>query len=330
MHEFLVLHYFATDSAQRWDDFLAQCLHSRGWVDASSRRATAMNMFDKSHIPPSHRRLAHQSWATSMYLLLDLLMGTGKLRYLCTRAPRVEDVRVDVRGFSAGSFSGLCLLHLLWRMPHAHASGTLGGIALPQSYCTKYLVIREHNWCCFISQLICYVNGTPVMIRCVSLPAKSMLYLENELQWLNDIEYRTIVVESRESTACHMCSIQNFRRKKQLWQINTPLKINGCPIVWGFMRWLFLCLIGFGSGMVAVAVDYSIDKVCFGLEQREEIQVRMCGQMIYVYTDFAQYTVRYVCLIYIYMYVYTHRRKDGMHQLLSTVQQLMIFLLCMR
>ena len=174
MHEFLVLHYFATDSAQRWDDFLAQCLHSRGWVDASSRRATAMNMFDKSHIPPSHRRLAQQSWATSMYLLLDLLMGTGKLRYLCTRAPRVEDVRVDVRGFSAGSF---------------------GGIALPQSYCTKYLVIREHNWCCFISQLICYVNGTPVMIRCVSLPAKSMLYLENELQWLNDIEYRTIVVE---------------------------------------------------------------------------------------------------------------------------------------
>lgn len=145
MHEFLVLHYFATDSAQGWDDFLAQCLPSRGWVDASSRRATAMNMFDKSHIPPSHRRLAHQSWATSMYLLLDLLMGTGKLRYLCTRAPRVEDVRVDVRGFSAGSFGGLCLLHLLWRMPHAHASGTLGGIALPQSYCTKYLVIREHN-----------------------------------------------------------------------------------------------------------------------------------------------------------------------------------------
>ena len=75
--------------------------------------------------------------------------------------------------------------------------------------------------------------------------------------------------------------------------------------------------------MVAVAVDYSIDKVCFGLEQWEEIQVRMCGQMIFVYTDFAQYTVRYVCLIYIY--VYTHRRKDGMHQLLSTVQQLMIF-----
>ena len=95
-------------------------------MDANSRRATAMNMFDKSQKPPSHRRLAHQSWATSMYLLLDLLMGTKN-----TRAPKVEDVRVDVRGFSAGSFSALCLLHLLWRMPYAQASGTLGGIALP-------------------------------------------------------------------------------------------------------------------------------------------------------------------------------------------------------
>ena len=71
------------------------------------------------------------------------------------------------------------------------------------------------------------------------------------------------------------------------------------------MRWLFLCLIGLGSGMVAVAVDYSIDKVCFGLEKREEIRVRICGQMIFVYTDFAQYTVRYWCLTYIYiLYVY--------------------------
>ena len=51
--------------------------------------------------------------------------------------------------------------------------------------------------------------------------------------------------------------------------------------------------------MVAVAVDYSIDKVCFGLEKWEEIQVRICGQMIYVYTDFAQYTVRYLYLTYI-------------------------------
>ena len=74
------------------------------------------------------------------------------------------------------------------------------------------------------------------------------------------------------------------------------------------MRWLFLCLIGFGSGMVAVAVDYSIDKVCFGLEKWEEIlEVRIGGQMIYVYTDFAQYTmytVRYLCLTYIYIHVY--------------------------
>ena len=71
MHEFLVLHYLATDSAQGWDDFFAQCL---------PRRATAMNLFDTSHVRPSHTRFAHHSWTASMNLLLDLLMRTGKLR----------------------------------------------------------------------------------------------------------------------------------------------------------------------------------------------------------------------------------------------------------
>lgn len=83
--------------------------------------------------------------------------------------------------------------------------------------------------------------------------------------------------------------------------------------------------------MVAVAVDYSIDKVCFGLEQREEIQVRMCGQMIYVYTDFAQYTVRYVCLIYIYKYVCIYAQKERWNAPVAfhcpTTDD---FLLCMR
>lgn len=37
MHEFLVLHYFATDSAQGWDEFFDQCLQSRRWMDAPRR-----------------------------------------------------------------------------------------------------------------------------------------------------------------------------------------------------------------------------------------------------------------------------------------------------
>jgi len=50
--------------------------------------------------------------------MLDLLLGARKHRYLgrCLAAPRPAEVYV--RGFSAGSYSGICLLHLLWNMPH--------------------------------------------------------------------------------------------------------------------------------------------------------------------------------------------------------------------
>ena len=37
----------------------------------------------------------------------------------------------DLRDFSAGSYSGTCLLHLLWNMPHVQAGSILGGIACP-------------------------------------------------------------------------------------------------------------------------------------------------------------------------------------------------------
>ena len=44
-------------------------------------------------------------------------------------APRPTEVYV--RGFSAGSYSGICLLHLLWNMPHVQVGGILGGISCP-------------------------------------------------------------------------------------------------------------------------------------------------------------------------------------------------------
>ena len=69
-----------------WESFLGQCIPNGNWMPAAPRRAMLMNMFDKCHIAPSYRRMAHQSWATSMTLLLDLLRGNGKHRYLRTVA----------------------------------------------------------------------------------------------------------------------------------------------------------------------------------------------------------------------------------------------------
>ena len=131
MHEFLVLHYLATDSAREWDVFLDSCLPRCTWVRAGSRRALALHMYDNCHIAPSHRRFAHPSWIAGMKLMLDLLLGARKHRYLkrCLVDPR--PAQVYVRGFSAGSYSGICLLHLLWNMPHVQVGGILGGIACP-------------------------------------------------------------------------------------------------------------------------------------------------------------------------------------------------------
>ena len=131
MQEFLVLHYLATDCAREWDVFLDSCLPECTWVRAGPRRALALHMYDKCHIAPSHRRFAHPSWIAGMKLMLELLLGARKHRYLgrCLAAPRPTEVYV--RGFSAGSYSAVCLLHLLWNMPHVQVGGILGGISCP-------------------------------------------------------------------------------------------------------------------------------------------------------------------------------------------------------
>ena len=81
MHEFLTLHYFAIDSAAGWDG-LERRLPAATWMNADARRLMAIEMFEKSHIAPSHRRLPHLSWTTPFSLLLDLLIGADKTRYL--------------------------------------------------------------------------------------------------------------------------------------------------------------------------------------------------------------------------------------------------------
>ena len=129
MRAFLVLHYMATDS-EEWDTLLDLCLPQCTWVRAGSRRALAMHMYDKCQVAPSHRRLAHPSWIAGMKMMLDLLLGARQNRYLRSRPFDHLPAQVYVRGFSAGSYSGICLL-LLWNMPHVQVGGILGGIALP-------------------------------------------------------------------------------------------------------------------------------------------------------------------------------------------------------
>ena len=130
-HEFLVLHYFGLDSAKHWDALLLDVLPTARFPGASARRAIALEMFGASHIAPSHRRMPHVLWTDSMNLVWNLLMGGRMGRYTGSPDTLVFDQRIDLKGFSAGSFAGLGTLHLLWQMPNVVTNGKLGAIACP-------------------------------------------------------------------------------------------------------------------------------------------------------------------------------------------------------
>ena len=65
-----------------------------------------------------------------MNLLLSLILGHGRRQIVSLIGPPSQ-VNVLVRGFSAGSFVGLTVLHLLWKRQALLAQGILGGIACP-------------------------------------------------------------------------------------------------------------------------------------------------------------------------------------------------------
>ena len=103
VHEFLVLHYFALDSAKHWDEVLSHVLPTVTLPGAKARRATALEAFGASRIPPSHRRMPHVLWTDSMTLIWNLLIGGRMGRY--TGSPDTL-VYIGPMCRSQGLFSG--------------------------------------------------------------------------------------------------------------------------------------------------------------------------------------------------------------------------------
>ena len=66
-----------------------------------------------------------------MTLIWNLLMGGRMGRYTGSPDTLVLDQRIDLRGFSAGSFAGLSTLQLFWKIPNVATNGKLGAIACP-------------------------------------------------------------------------------------------------------------------------------------------------------------------------------------------------------
>ena len=130
LQEFLVLHYYATDSADSWYNLLSDCFPQVRWPSPGRLRHLARDIFKRIHVAPSHRRAPHPCWTGAMNLVLRLLLDPGR-RQIVSFPGTPPPTNVMVRGFSAGSFVGLTVLHLLWRQRELLAQGILGGIACP-------------------------------------------------------------------------------------------------------------------------------------------------------------------------------------------------------
>ena len=96
LQEFLVLQYYATDSASSWHSLLQDWFPQVNWMPPGRLRHRVRELYKTLHIAPSHRRMPHPCW-------------TGPM-------------------ISAGSFVGLSLLHLSWQWDNIHAGGVLGAI----------------------------------------------------------------------------------------------------------------------------------------------------------------------------------------------------------
>ena len=140
LQEFLVLQYYATDSASSWHSLLQDWFPQVNWTPPRRLRHRVRELYKTLDIAPSHRRMPHPCWTGPMNLILSLLVGEGHRRIVFLLKP--QELPIDplprlasvlIRGFSARSFVGLSLLHLLWQWDTIHAGGALGAICLPFS-----------------------------------------------------------------------------------------------------------------------------------------------------------------------------------------------------
>ena len=179
-HEFLTLHYFALDSAEWWERILGELLPNAQFPDAVVRRTLAYKMFMAAHIAPSHRRPPHPVWEDSLCLIADLLFGNGMDRYVGAMQGPDSPLEVNVRGFSAGSYSGLAFLHILWSIPRVTTKGCLGAIACPPSLLNMSRAKEEDqlHLIHFESDRLCSWKPGPQQMRdCCT----SFTYITNEI-----------------------------------------------------------------------------------------------------------------------------------------------------
>ena len=118
------------------------------------------------HIASSHRRDPHHTWKDALGLILDLLLGLGKDRYLRRIKLRPRTTVVNLRGFSAGSYIGVVTLRILQEMTCIASHSILEAIACPPKL-LRGLATDQHqvHLVHFGADKLCIWNPNPAQLQ---------------------------------------------------------------------------------------------------------------------------------------------------------------------
>ena len=155
-HEFLVFHYFATDSITYWNSFMHEVMPLFSLPVPAVRRAEVVELLQRIHIAPSHRRMPHHTWKDALSLVMDLLLGFGKRRYFSMARVWQRASRVSIKGFSWAWPSYMSFgksrvsQHILWRSLHATPvfymkNDPVLGVVKADIFWKMYLVIDHRD-----------------------------------------------------------------------------------------------------------------------------------------------------------------------------------------
>ena len=142
LQEFMVLHYYATDSAASWYALLQDWFPQVRWALPGQLR-----YLGSADLPHCAYRALSSAHSTSLLDWTNERIGHGRMRIVSLLRSPPHDVNVLVRGFSAGSFVGL------WRLQATHARGVLGAIACPPKLLE--MVPHELTWLHYRADQLC-------------------------------------------------------------------------------------------------------------------------------------------------------------------------------
>ena len=170
LQEFLVLHYYATDSAASWFDLLSDCFPQVRWPSPGRLRHLARDIFRRIHVAPSHRRAGLDRWilcSGCCWALAEGRLSPSKELLLWQMLWSEVSQQGRLSGWRSYIFSG--------NNENSLRRESLGALRVHQHSWETSLMKKCSKWSWFITMLISYVCGSQLKdipslgVQCTSI-----------------------------------------------------------------------------------------------------------------------------------------------------------------